>query len=437
LVAVMRIAQFTVTVRDYDEAIAFYVGKLGFDLVEDTELGGGKRWVRVRPRGSRDAGILLARAASSAQAASVGQQTGGRVFVFVETDDFARDYEALRARGVSFVRAPAEEPYGTVAVFEDLYGNRFDLIERRPLLVLRELLALPPPPVAVAAEVRTERETDDYVVKRVAYRGDEDDAIAAYLFVPRGPGPFPAVVAHHQNNSEFHLGKSEVCGFAGAPLQAFAPALARRGLAVLAPDIVTFEERRTNGRGIEPHPSDWAGHYNELAYRLLRGQLLLRKLLSDALRALSVLAAQPEVDAARIGVVGHSMGATITLYQAALDERVAFACASGLVHSLAARMAQGVGIGMAEVIPGAATRWTIADLLAAAARRPFLVVSAADDPYSNDAVAEVSAARRRGAGATLEHLHPRGVHALDQGRFDAIIEWVAARVQRGCSGPTY
>jgi catechol 2,3-dioxygenase-like lactoylglutathione lyase family enzyme len=127
---VQRIAQFAVTVRDYDEALAFYVGKLGFECLEDTDLGGGKRWVRVRPRGSDGAGILLARAVSEPQTASVGRQAGGRVFVFLETDDFWRDYEALLARGVTFVRGPSEEPYGTVAVFEDLYGNRFDLIER-------------------------------------------------------------------------------------------------------------------------------------------------------------------------------------------------------------------------------------------------------------------------------------------------------------------
>ena len=126
-----HISQFAVTVRDYDEALRFYVDKLGFDRLEDIDLGGGKRWVRVRPAGSTGAGILLARAASPEQEASVGRQTGGRVFVFLETDDFWRDYRALVARGVSFVRPPAEEPYGTVAVFEDLYGNRFDLIERR------------------------------------------------------------------------------------------------------------------------------------------------------------------------------------------------------------------------------------------------------------------------------------------------------------------
>jgi len=125
----LRIAQFTILVRDYDEALAFYVNKLGFDQLEDTPLEGGKRWVRVRPAGSTGAGILLARAASPEQSTSVGHQSGGRVFVFLETDDFWRDYKLLAERGVSFVRPPSVEPFGTVAVFEDLYGNRFDLVE--------------------------------------------------------------------------------------------------------------------------------------------------------------------------------------------------------------------------------------------------------------------------------------------------------------------
>ena len=124
-----RISQFTVTVRDYDEALAFYVDRLGFERIEDTDLGGGKRWVRVRPAGSTGAGILLARAVTEEQLASVGRQTGGRVFVFIETDDVWRDYRALAARGVVFVRLPAEADFGTAAVFEDLYGNRFDLVE--------------------------------------------------------------------------------------------------------------------------------------------------------------------------------------------------------------------------------------------------------------------------------------------------------------------
>jgi catechol 2,3-dioxygenase-like lactoylglutathione lyase family enzyme len=124
-----RVALFAITVRDYDEAIAFYTTKLGFELLEDTPLEDGKRWVRVRPRGGDGTAILLARAVNDDQRASVGKQTGGRVFVFLETDDLARDHEMLVARGVRFVRPPKEEPYGKVAVFEDLYGNLFDLIE--------------------------------------------------------------------------------------------------------------------------------------------------------------------------------------------------------------------------------------------------------------------------------------------------------------------
>lgn len=129
-----RISLLTVTVRDYDEAIRFYTSKLGFELLEDTPLEEegkpGKRWVRVRPPGGADGtAILLARAASEEQLASVGRQTGGRVFLFVETDDFARDHAAMVERGVRFVRPPKREGYGTVAVFEDLYGNLFDLVE--------------------------------------------------------------------------------------------------------------------------------------------------------------------------------------------------------------------------------------------------------------------------------------------------------------------
>jgi len=126
-----RIALVAVTVLDYDEAIRFYVETLGFSLLEDSDLGGGKRWVRVGPPGSSEAAILLAKASTAEQVASVGNQTGGRVFLFLETDDFRRDYEALRSRGVVFVRPPSEESYGTVAVFEDLCGNKWDLIQRR------------------------------------------------------------------------------------------------------------------------------------------------------------------------------------------------------------------------------------------------------------------------------------------------------------------
>lgn len=121
------IANVTLVVRDYDEAIAFYTGALGFDLLDDIDLG-DKRWVRVAPRGAQTA-LLLAQASDDSQRAHVGNQTGGRVGFFLHTDDFLRDHAAMLARGVTFLEAPRFEPYGTVAVFEDLYGNRWDLLE--------------------------------------------------------------------------------------------------------------------------------------------------------------------------------------------------------------------------------------------------------------------------------------------------------------------
>jgi catechol 2,3-dioxygenase-like lactoylglutathione lyase family enzyme len=124
-----RIATVAVVVRDYDEAIAWYTSALGFELLEDTRLEEGKRWVIVAPKGGRGVRLLLARAATSDQVGRVGDQTGGRVFLFLETDDFARDRERMIARGVAFREAPRREPYGTVAVFADLYGNLWDLIE--------------------------------------------------------------------------------------------------------------------------------------------------------------------------------------------------------------------------------------------------------------------------------------------------------------------
>jgi lactoylglutathione lyase len=123
-----NISCVSLLVRDYDEAKAYYANVLGFDVVEDTPLGEGKRWLLVAPP-SGGTHVLLARAATPEQAKRVGDQTGGRVFLFLQTDDFWRDYNAFKARGVRFTEAPREERYGTVAVFEDLYGNRFDLIQ--------------------------------------------------------------------------------------------------------------------------------------------------------------------------------------------------------------------------------------------------------------------------------------------------------------------
>ncbi|MDB5361750.1 MAG: hypothetical protein JWO51_3047 [Rhodospirillales bacterium] len=125
----MHIGALALVVRDYDEALAFYVGKLGFTLIEDTVQGPDKRWVLVAPPGSAEARLLLAKAATPDQAARIGDQTGGRVFLFLHTDDFQRDHQRMSAQGVRFLDAPRTESYGTVAVFEDLYGNRWDLLQ--------------------------------------------------------------------------------------------------------------------------------------------------------------------------------------------------------------------------------------------------------------------------------------------------------------------
>ncbi len=124
-----RIAHIALLVDDYDAAIEFYTQKLDFHIVEDTKLSEDKRWVMLAPKGAKECCLLLAKASNEEQARVVGNQTGGRVFLFLYTDDFWRDFEKMKSREVNFVRPPQDFDYGTVAVFEDLYGNKWDLIE--------------------------------------------------------------------------------------------------------------------------------------------------------------------------------------------------------------------------------------------------------------------------------------------------------------------
>lgn len=124
-----HIAYVTLMVKDYDEAIDFYTKVLGFQLIEDTQLSLEKRWVLVSPQSTGTTCLLLAKATNQAQMEHIGNQTGGRVFMFLHTDDFWRDYDEMRNRGIHFTETPRQEPYGTVAVFIDLYGNRWDLLE--------------------------------------------------------------------------------------------------------------------------------------------------------------------------------------------------------------------------------------------------------------------------------------------------------------------
>jgi catechol 2,3-dioxygenase-like lactoylglutathione lyase family enzyme len=124
-----HLARIAIVVKDYDEAIAFYTQKLNFELLEDKELSPTKRWVVVAPPGSEGCGLLLAKAANKLQTQSIGNQSGGRVFLFLYTDDFWRDYNNMTKKGIEFIREPRQEVYGTVSVFKDLYGNLWDFIE--------------------------------------------------------------------------------------------------------------------------------------------------------------------------------------------------------------------------------------------------------------------------------------------------------------------
>jgi len=124
-----KLMHLSLLVRDYDEAIEFYTKKLNFELIEDTRLSETKRWVLVSPPGSKECGLLLAKAANEEQESRIGNQTGGRVFLFLHTDNFMRDFENLIAKGITIIRGPSDEAYGKVAVFADLYGNLWDLIQ--------------------------------------------------------------------------------------------------------------------------------------------------------------------------------------------------------------------------------------------------------------------------------------------------------------------
>ena len=267
---------------------------------------------------------------------------------------------------------------------------------------------------------------DGFTEQRVAFAGAEGP-VPAYLLLPDREGPLPGVVAYHQHHSQWHWGKSEVAGRAGDPLQAFGPALARRGVAVLAPDAVGFEDRRATGPGIEPAGGDGPQHHNEMSYRLVEGRLLMTTVLRDAAAALSALAAHAAVDPARVGVLGHSYGGNTTLFHAALDERVRFAAASGAACTYRRRMADRTGIELAQIVPGILALGDIDDVVGLIAPRPLLLVSAPGDIYSADADEIEAAVAGRFPEGALRHARFEGGHALTEERFAVIVDWLAAR----------
>src|SRR4051812_14636792 len=290
---------------------------------------------------------------------------------------------------------------------------------------LAALVRFAVPDEAPAGEALELRPCHRYAEERIAFSGSEGD-VPAFRLVPGGPGPFPGGAGFHQHASEWHWGKSEVVGRAGNPLQAFGPALARRGVVVLAPDAAGFEERRASGPGVEPRDGDGPQHHNEMAYRLVAGRLLATTVLRDGAAALSALAAHPAVDPARVGVLGHSFRGNTALFPAALDERIRFAAASGAACTYRRRMADRTGIELASIVPGILELTDVDGIAWLVAPRPLLLVSAPDDPYSADADEIAAAIGPRFPAGALRHARFAGGHALTEERVAVIVDWVAA-----------
>jgi dienelactone hydrolase len=301
-------------------------------------------------------------------------------------------------------------------------GTR-DLRSRLSALVGFQTPGRPAPALTVTAE----RRRTGYTEQLVTYES-QAESVPALLLIPEHPCG-GAVVVHHQHHSQWYLGKSEVAGLRGDRWQAFGPELARRGVSVLAPDAIGFEDRRPGGPGTDPRPSDPGDYFNLMSYRLVRGEVLMSTVLANAGTAHSILAAQANVDPTRVGALGHSMGGATALFHAALDERVRFAVVSGAACTYRHRIESGTGIEAAQLLPGVFELCDLDDVAGLLAPRPLLLCSATEDEYSRDApaIAEAAAAAYRSVGApgALSHARFDGAHELTEERFTAIVDWVA------------
>jgi len=277
---------------------------------------------------------------------------------------------------------------------------------------------------------------DGYIRQLITYESNGDN-VTAFLLIPDILNNNPAILINHQHNREHHLGKSEVCGVNGNPLQAFGPELAKRGFVVLASDSICFEERRKDPT-VEGF--DFWQHFNEMCYRIINGEYLMKKVLEDAMNGISLLYSLPYVDKKRIGTMGHSYGGNTTLFLSALDERIAFSCASGSACTYENRMKNGVGIEMASVIPNFHGKYDVDDLVRCIAPRKLLIVSAEEDKYSKDAPYIIEKASEAylnlGAIQNLQHKRYPGGHALTKERFDYIVEWIDSTTKINLAGET-
>lgn len=284
-------------------------------------------------------------------------------------------------------------------------------------------------------EVLEEVQGDGFERQLISYTGSESDEIRAYLFLPRNQEIVGSILVHHQHSGERHFGKSEVAGIVGDPFQFFCPALVKEGFICLAPDSICFEDRRRNMSGTEEADDpddDWLQHYNEMCYRLVQGKSLMKKVIDDSAIAISLLSQLPETVPGKIGILGHSYGGNTVIFHSPFDSRINFSCSSGAVCSYARKLADGIGIEMAEVIPGFAAQYDIVDLLKGIAPRKLLIMSADQDKYSRDAqdiFQELQAhAEKSGFTDAIYHKAFNGKHGLDKERFDYIVDWFVSEM---------
>ena len=269
---------------------------------------------------------------------------------------------------------------------------------------------LGPFPTRVPLEARLLEVVDcgSYLREKVTYRTELNERISAYVCVPKHRSPkTPAVYCHHQHNFDFTLGKSEVAGIAGDPDQAYAAELAQRGFITFAPDAIAFEERNWSGGTFE-------AEYYELASRLVRGQTLLAKVLHDGSVGVDYLASRPEVDADRIGFLGHSYGGRMAIWLPAIDHRIRAAVSHCGCVGYADSLHRGAGIQMEFCVPGFMQYAEIEDVVALVAPTPLLLSAATDDPWSRGAQRIYQAALPAFPESTLQlRLWPGG-HAFTQ-----------------------
>ena len=292
-------------------------------------------------------------------------------------------------------------------------------------------ITIPNPADYVEYKVLESTKEEGYTRQLIEY-DSFGDKVSAFLLLPEVLDNNPAILINHQHNREHHWGKSEVCGLAGNPLQAFGAELVKRGFVVLAPDSICFESRRKDS---QVEGFDFWQYFDEMCYRILKGDYLMKKVLEDARNGITLLANLDFVDSKRIGTLGHSYGGNTVLFLSALDERIAFSCASGSACTYENRMMNGVGIEMASVIPGFHGKYDIDDLVSCIAPRRLLIVSSEEDKYSKDAdcIVEKASGAYMELGA-LQHLHHKrysGGHALTQERYDDIIDWIDSNGKQG------